>query len=67
MELSAARLLDRTGNAIDLPIAVSARTDADGQRWLTADLTLASLAAGDYVIELTAGSQKSLAAIRLAR
>jgi VWFA-related protein len=67
IELTAARLLDRTGTAIDLPLVAGARTDPDGQRWLTADLTLASLAPGDYLIELTAGSQKSLTAIRLAR
>jgi hypothetical protein len=46
------------------------RTDAaTGQRWLTADVTLAPLGPGDYVIELTtaAGSQqsKTLVAIRV--
>ena len=37
-----------------MPIATGDRTDAaTGQKWLTADLTLAPLGAGDYAIELT--------------
>jgi len=32
------------------------RDDGDGLRWLTAQLALAPLAVGDYVIELTARS-----------
>ena len=48
------------------------RTDAaSGQRWLTADVTLAPLGAGDYVVELTVtqGSEqkKTLVAIRVTR
>ena len=65
--LTSARLLDRNGTAIDYPIATTARTDSDGQRWLSADLTLASLAAGDYVVELSANEHKVLAAIRVTR
>jgi hypothetical protein len=65
--LSGARLLDRTGTAIEFPITTAARTDPDGQRWLSADLTLASLAAGDYLVELSAGEQKVLTAIRITR
>ena len=65
--LTGARLLDRAGSAIEFPIATSARTDPDGQRWLSADLTLASLAAGDYLVELSAGEQKVLTAIRITR
>jgi hypothetical protein len=35
-------------------VTVGERTDvATGQRWLTADVTLAPLGVGDYVIELT--------------
>ena len=37
-----------------MPVTVGERTDAaTGQRWLTADVTLAPLGAGDYAIELT--------------
>ncbi len=47
-------LLDRTGKTLPVPIATGDRTDAaTGQKWLTADLTLAPLGAGDYAIELT--------------
>jgi len=65
--LSGARLLDRNGTAIQYPITTSARVDPDGQRWLSADLTLAPLAGGDYLVELAAGEQKVVAAIRVAR
>jgi VWFA-related protein len=50
----AAVLLDRNGTKTIVPVTVGERTDAaSGQRWLTADLTLAPLGPGDYVIELT--------------
>jgi hypothetical protein len=53
-----------------VPVAISERTDAaPGQRWLVADITLAPLGPGDYVVELSAarGSEvhKSLVAIRV--
>ena len=47
-------LLDRTGRTTPIPVTVGERTDASsGQRWLTADITLAPLGPGDYVISLT--------------
>jgi VWFA-related protein len=47
-------LLDRNGTRTIVPVTVAERTDAaSGQRWLTADLTLAPLGPGDYVVELT--------------
>jgi len=63
-------LLDRNGNKTVVPVAVSERTDAaSGQRWLVADITLAPLGAGDYVVELTSTSagqsKKTLVAIRV--
>lgn len=48
-----ARLLDRTGKPLGVAVAVSERTDA-GIRWLVADFNPAPLAAGDYVVELSA-------------
>jgi len=53
-----------------VPVTVGERTDAaTGQRWLTADITLAPLGPGDYVVELTtaAGSEqkKTLVALRV--
>ena len=47
------RLLDRTAQPLQVPVQVAERTDADGQRWLTADATLSALGAGDYVLEVT--------------
>ena len=63
-------LLDRNGTKTAVPVTVGERTDSgSGQRWLTADVTLAPLGAGDYVIELTstAGTEqrRTLVAIRV--
>ena len=63
-------LLDRNGTKTVVPVVTGERTDAaTAQRWLTADITLAPLGPGDYVIELTtaAGSEqkKTLVAIRV--
>ncbi len=48
-----ARLLDRTGKPLMVPIAVAPRTDADGSSWQTAEFALAPLAPADYVVELS--------------
>ncbi|HMC78766.1 MAG TPA: VWA domain-containing protein [Vicinamibacterales bacterium] len=63
-------LLDRNGTKTAVPVVAGERTDAaTGQRWLTADVTLAPLGPGDYVIELSvtrgAETQKSLVAVRV--
>lgn len=63
-------LLDRNGTKTAVPVTTGERTDAStGQRWLTADITLAPLGPGDYVVELAtvAGSEqrKTLVAIRV--
>jgi VWFA-related protein len=63
-------LLDRTGTRTAIPVTVGERTETgSGQRWLTADLALAPLGAGDYIIELTstAGAERhrTLVAIRV--
>jgi VWFA-related protein len=65
-----ARLLDRKGKPLSVPVTAALREDADGSRWQTAQVVLAPLAAGDYVIELAAGgdgAQRSrvLAAFRM--
>ena len=66
------RLLDRTGQELQVPVTIGERTDtATGQRWLTADVTLAALAAGDYLVEVSvvgAGAeQKTLTGVRVTR
>ncbi len=63
-------LLDRNGTRTPIPVVAGERTDAaSGQRWLTADITLAPLGPGDYVVELSAikgaETQKTLVAIRV--
>jgi VWFA-related protein len=61
----AARLLDRTGKPLSVPVASATRADADGARWITADLSLAPLAAGDYLLEVSAGSARTLVPFRI--
>ena len=63
-------LLDRNGTKTAVPVSVGERTDSgSGQRFLVADITLAPLGAGDYVIELSsmAGTERrrTLVAIRV--
>jgi VWFA-related protein len=67
-----ARLLDKSGEPLAIPVTTGERTDAQsGQRWLTADVTLAALAAADYVVEFTTGDaasqKKVMTAIRVTR
>jgi VWFA-related protein len=65
-----ARLLDRTGKALNVPVTAAMRDDSDGSRWYAAQLALAPLAPGDYVIEisragLAGGESRTLAAFRI--
>jgi VWFA-related protein len=64
----AAELLDRNGKPLPLPVAVTT-FDKDFVRWVRAELALSPLAAGDYVIRITArqGSEQiqTLAALRI--
>jgi len=56
---AAARLLDRAGQPLQVPVQVSARPDDSGQfRWIVADAALAPLAPGQYTIEVTLGALK---------
>lgn len=49
------RLLDRNGHPMAVPVAVTTRQDADGARWVTAEVAAAALGAGDYGVEVTIG------------
>ena len=64
-----ARLLDRTGKVLAVPLTAAVREDADGSRWQTAEVALAPLAVGDYVIELAGGAggerKRTLVAFRI--
>jgi hypothetical protein len=64
-ESATARLLDRTGKPLAIPVAVSAREDSDGGRWQTAQLPLAPFAPADYVIELASGPTRTLIGFRV--
>ena len=60
-----ARLLDRTGKPLAVPVTAAIRDDPDGSRWQTAQLALAPLAPGDYVIEIATGERRMLSAFRI--
>jgi VWFA-related protein len=66
-----ARLLDRAGTPLTIPIAENDRDEADGSRWHTAEITLAPLAPGDYLVEFATGSgdgqKRSLVPFRIVR
>jgi hypothetical protein len=61
-----ARMLDRGGNPINVPVQVTDRQDASGEfRWLVADVALAPLAAGDYAIEVALDDDKVVTAFKV--
>ena len=60
-----ARLLDRTGKPLAVPVTAAVRDDADGSRWATAQLALAPLAPSDYAIELSSGERRMISAFRV--
>jgi hypothetical protein len=64
-----AKLLDRTGKPMTIPVATGRRGETDGPSWLTAQIVLAPLAVGDYIIELTNsdGTSRNLLAFRKPR
>jgi VWFA-related protein len=64
-DATGARLLDRTGKPLAVPVVSATRTDADGTRWATGEVALAPLGAGDYVIEVLAGDTRTLVAFRV--
>lgn len=63
------RLLDRSGKPLPLPMTFTVRDDPDGSRWQAGRLTLAPLAPGDYMIEVTgtdgAAGSRTLVAFRV--
>ena len=60
-----ARLLGRTGLPLNVPVTAAIRTDADGTQWRRVEIALAPLAPGDYIVETTAGSERTLTAFRV--
>ena len=49
---TAAALLDRAGSPLDVAVTANSRAD-DGVQWATAEVALAPLAPGEYVLRLT--------------
>jgi hypothetical protein len=60
-----ARLLDRAGNPLTTPVTAGIQEDADGLRWRRVEVVLAPLAQGDYIIELSAGGERTLTGFRV--
>jgi hypothetical protein len=52
------------GKPLPVPVATGVRED-NGLRWATGQLGLAPLAPGDYIIELSLGSTRTLVGFRM--
>jgi len=61
----AGRLLGRTGLPLNVPVTATIREDADKTKWRRVEVTLAPLAPGDYIVETSAGADRTLAAFRV--
>jgi hypothetical protein len=61
-----ARMLDRNGNPLNVPVQVGEREDASNRfRWIVIDASLAPFAPGDYAIEVTQGQAKQVTGFRV--
>ena len=60
-----ARLLDRTGKTLGVPVAADVRDDPDGSRWQVAQVALAPLAPADYLIEISGEGKRTLLGFRV--
>jgi VWFA-related protein len=61
-----ARMLDRNGNPLHVPVQVTEREDtAGGFRWIVVDASLAPFAPGDYAIEVVQGTAKQVTGFRV--
>jgi VWFA-related protein len=61
-----ARLLDRNGNPLSVPVQVSERPDqSDNFQWIVVDAALAPFAPGDYAVEVTQGTAKQVTGFRI--
>jgi VWFA-related protein len=61
-----AKLLDRNGKPLNVPVQVTERQDASGAfRWIVIDAALAPFAPGDYAIEVTQGTAKQVTGFRI--
>jgi len=64
--VATARLLDRAGRPMQVPVQVTDRQDSSGEfRWIVADATLAPLAAGDYAVDVRLDDAKVVTAFKV--
>ena len=65
-EPAIARLLDRTGAPLNVPVPVTERVDpTEAFRWVVVDLRLSPLAPGDYAIEFAQEQMRLVTAFRI--
>jgi VWFA-related protein len=65
-ESAAARVIDRNGQTMSVPVEVTLRPDPSGTlSWIVVDLALAPFAPADYAIEVTQGPAKQMTAFRV--
>ena len=63
---ASARMLDKAGNPLPVPVQVTERQDESGEfRWLIAEAALAPFAPGDYAIELALDETKVVTAFKV--
>jgi VWFA-related protein len=60
----AAEILDRAGKPINAPVHASTRVEGS-VTWASAEVSLAPLATGDYLVRITAGTESVVTAFRL--
>jgi VWFA-related protein len=62
-----ARLLDRTGQPLQVPVQLTTRSgpESSGVRWIVADLPLTAFAPGDYAVSLSQRDRTQVTAFRI--
>jgi hypothetical protein len=60
-----ARMLDRAGKPLTIPVQVSTRADSPDTQWIVVDATLAPLAPGEYAIEVNQGEARQVTGFRV--
>jgi VWFA-related protein len=65
-EPATARVIDRSGQPMSIPVEVSTRPDSSGSfTWIVVDLVLAPFGPADYAIEVTQGQASQMTAFRV--
>jgi|SoiMethySBSTD1v2_1073268.scaffolds.fasta_scaffold00056_14 VWFA-related protein len=64
-EPATARVIDRNGQPMTVPVEVSERPDPGGFKWIVVDLVVAPFAPADYAIEVSQGQVKQMTAFRV--